>query len=75
MLLPHLKLFDVLFEMRCILLTSSVGENSIKKTISMFTLLSRHLLVFVLTKSPILASMGCFCDTERLQLQWLPLGF
>lgn len=68
MLFPHLKLFDVLFEMRCILLTSSVGENSIKKIITMFTLLSHHLLVFILTKSLILANMGCFCDTKGLQL-------
>lgn len=44
MLLPHLKLFNVLFETRCILLASSVDENSIK--LSLFTVLSLHLLVF-----------------------------
>lgn len=30
MLLPHPKLFGALFEMPCILLTSSIGENSTK---------------------------------------------
>lgn len=36
MLLPHLKLFNVLFEMRCILLASSVDENSIKKVVIVY---------------------------------------
>lgn len=48
--------------MLCIAVTSSAGENSIKKITTVFTLLSHHLLFSVLTNSWILAKMGCFCD-------------
>ena len=45
MLVPHLKLLHVLFEMCSALLTFSIGENSIKKIVTVFTLLSHHLVV------------------------------